>query len=245
MQIFPQFDVLFDSARVGLRMGLPAALERAYGSDLWLPPECVVANFVESVDGVVAFPDASGESGAIVSGGSAADRFLMGLLRACADAVLIGAGTLRATRNDFWFPESIFPDAAALFAELRKALGLPERPTLYVVTGSGRVDRAHPALRAGGVLIEGKFQPREILAPIRGAGHRRILCEGGPGLFAELLAAGLVDELFLTLSPRLFGRWTGDRRKALAEARDLAGMPLALLSVRRNGGHLFLRYRCG
>jgi len=80
---------------------------------------------------------------------------------------------------------------------------------------------------------------------MRGAGHRRILCEGGPGLFAELLAAGLVDELFLTVSPRLFGRWTGDGRKALAEARDLGGTPLALLSVRRNGGHLFLRYRCG
>jgi len=64
MQTLPQLDVLFDSARVGLRMGLPAALERAYGSDLWLPPECVVANFVESVDGVVAFPDLSGESGA-------------------------------------------------------------------------------------------------------------------------------------------------------------------------------------
>ena len=80
---------------------------------------------------------------------------------------------------------------------------------------------------------------------MRGAGHRRILCEGGPGLFGELLAAGLVDELFLTVSPRLFGHWTGDRRKALVEERDLAGLPLALLSVRRNGEHLFLRYRCG
>ena len=245
MQIFPQFDVLFDAARVGLRLGLPAALELAYGSDLWLPPECVFSNFVESVDGVVAFPGAAGESGGIISGGSEADRFLMGLLRASADAVLIGAGTLRATRKDLWFPESIFPDAAPLYAELRRALGIPERPTLYVVTGSGRVDREHPALRQGGVLIEGALQPREILAAIRGSGHRRILCEGGPGLFAELFAAKLIDELFLTLSPRLFGRWAGDGRKALAEARDLQGAPLKLLSVRRNAGHLFLRYRCG
>ena len=245
MQIFPHFDVLFDAARVGLRLGLPPALELAYGSDLWLPPECVFTNFVESVDGVVAFPSAAGESGGIISGGSEADRFLMGLLRASADAVLIGAGTLRATRKDLWFPESIFPDAAPLYAELRRALGIPERPTLYVVTGSGRVDREHPALRQGGVLIEGALQPREILAPIRGSGHRRILCEGGPGLFAELLAAKLIDELFLTLSPRLFGRWAGDGRKALTEARDLQGAPLKLLSVRRNAGHLFLRYRCG
>ena len=53
------------------------------------------------------------------------------------------------------------------------------------------------------------------------------------------------DEIFLTLSPRLFGRWHGDARKALAEGRDLGGMPLELLSLRRHGSHLFLRYRCG
>jgi riboflavin biosynthesis pyrimidine reductase len=242
LQTLPQLEVLFDSARVGLRLVLPAALEQAHGGDLWLPPECVVSNFVESVDGVVAFPDAGTESGGIVSGGSAADRLLMGILRACSDAVLIGAGTLRAAPKDLWLPESIFPDAAPLFAELRRAHGLPERPTLYVVSGSGRIDRSHPALQQGGVLLEGKLQPREILAAVRGAGHRRVVCEGGPGLFAELLAAGLIDELFLTLSPRLFGRWARDGRKALTDARDLAGARLRLLSVRRNDGHLFLRY---
>lgn len=236
-------ETLFDTARAGL--GLPAALAGAHGGDLWLPPECVVANFVESVDGVVAFPDAKGESGGIVSGGSDADRFLMGLLRACADAVLIGAGTLRAAPRDLWFPESIFPDAAEPYALLRRQLGLPERPALYVVSGSGRVDPAHPALREGGVLLGGKREPAEIVAALRRDGRRRILCEGGPGLFAELAAARLVDQLFLTLSPRLFGRWHGDARKALAEGRDLSGTPLELISLRRHGSHLFLRYRCG
>ena len=244
MQTFPQLEVLFESARVGVRMGLPAALESAYGSDLWLPPECVVANFVESVDGVVAFSDAGRESGAIVSGGSAPDRFLMGLLRACADAVLIGAGTLRAAAGDLWFPESIFPAAASLYQQARRALGLTERPRLYVVSGSGRVDPGHPALRDG-VVLRGKLEPGEILAALRRDGHRRILCEGGPGLFAELLAARLVDEIFLTLSPRLFGRWAGDARKALTEGRDLAGVRLELVSLRRHQSHLFLRYRCG
>lgn len=245
MQTLPQLEVLFESARTGVRLMLPAALQQAYGADLWLPPECVVSNFVESVDGVVAFPEAGKESGGIVSGGSAADRLLMGILRASCDAVLIGAGTLRAAPRDLWFPESIFPDATPLFAELRRTLGLRERPVLYVVSGSGRVDRSHPALRQGAVLLEGRLQPREILAAMRGAGHRRIVCEGGPGLFAELLAAGLIDELFLTLSPRLFGRWANDGRKALTDARDLAGAQLRLLSVRRDGAHLFLRYRCG
>ena len=242
MQSLPQLEVLFDSTGKGL--GLPAPLSRAYGGELGLAGDCLVANFVESVDGVVAFPDAAGESGAVVSGGSAPDRFLMGLLRACADAVLIGAGTLRAAAGDLWFPESIFPAAASLYQQARRALGLTERPRLYVVSGSGRVDPGHPALRDG-VVLKGKLEPGEILAALRRDGHRRILCEGGPGLFAELLAARLVDEIFLTLSPRLFGRWAGDARKALTEGRDLAGARLELVSLRRHQSHLFLRYRCG
>ena len=242
MQSLPQLEVMFESAAAGLP--LPPALAAAYGGVLSLPADCLVTNFVESVDGVVAFPDAGGESGGIVSGGSEADRFLMGLLRACADAVLIGAGTLRAARNDLWFPESIFPGAAPSFAETRRALGLRERPTLYVVTGSGRIDPDHPALREGAVVLRGKLEPHEIVAALRRDGRRRILCEGGPGLFAELAAARLVDEMFLTLSPRLFGRWPGDARKPLTEKRDLAGAPLELLSLRRHGSHLFLRYRC-
>jgi riboflavin biosynthesis pyrimidine reductase len=242
LQSLPQLEVLFESATAGLP--LPPALSGAYGRVLAMPADCVVANFVESVDGVVAFPDAGGESGGVVSGASEADRFLMGLLRACADAVLIGAGTMRVAKNDLWFPESIFPAAAALFAQTRRALGLRERPTLYVVSGSGRIDPAHPALREGAVVLRGKLEPQEILAALRRDGRRRILCEGGPGLFAELVAARLVDEIFLTLSPRLFGRWPGDGRKALTELRDLAGAPLQLLSLRRHGSHLFLRYRC-
>jgi len=236
-------EVLFESATGG--GSLPAPLSRAYGSDLALGRQFLVANFVESVDGVVAFPDADKESGGIVSGGSEADRFLMGLLRACADAVLIGAGTLRAAPRDLWYPEAIFPPAAEPYAALRRQLGLEEQPRLYVVSGSARVDPAHPALREGGIVLTGKRQPHEIVAELRAQGRHRILCEGGPGLFAELLQAGLVDELFLTVSPRLFGRWPGDQRKALAEARDLQGMPLTLLSLRRHGSHLFLRYRCG
>jgi riboflavin biosynthesis pyrimidine reductase len=243
VQTLPRLETLFEAQRDGL--GLPPELAEAHGGDLALAADCVVANFVESVDGVVALPDAKGESGGIVSGGSAADRFLMGLLRACADAVLIGAGTLRAAPTDLWFPESIFPDAAPLYAQLRRQLGLPARPTLYVVSGSGRVDPAHPALEQGGVVLRGKREPGEIIAALRAEGRRRILCEGGPGLFAELAAHELVDDLFLTLSPRLFGRWHGDARKALAEGRDLAGLRLELRSLRRQGSHLFLRYRCG
>ncbi|MGE5047078.1 MAG: dihydrofolate reductase family protein [Deltaproteobacteria bacterium] len=239
MQTLPAFQVMFDAARGGL--GLPEPLARAYGGDLDLARDGVFANFVESVDGVVALKDAAGESGAVISGGSEADRFLMGLLRACADAVLIGAGTLRAAPRDLWFPDSIFPEAAPLYASLRSALGLSARPRLYVVTGSGRVDPAHPAL-AEGALIKGKLRPSEIVAAVKADGPRRIVCEGGPGLFAELVSAHQVDDLFLTVSPRMFGRWADDGCKSLTAGRDLGGTPLTLRSARRNGSHLFLRY---
>jgi riboflavin biosynthesis pyrimidine reductase len=69
-----------------------------------------------------------------------------------------------------------------------------------------------------------------------------MLTEGGPQLFTKLLSEHLVDELFLTLSPTLLGRFARDGRLALTDAMDLARLPLALRSARRDGSHLFLRY---
>jgi riboflavin biosynthesis pyrimidine reductase len=216
-------EVLFDS--------VPGDPVTGYGGNpRW---DGVAVNFVESLDGVTALPDAPGESGGVISGGSKTDRFIMGLLRACADAVLIGAGTLRATPRDTWFAESIYPEAAELYARVGKL-----HPPLYVVSGSGKIARLPPS----GVLLQGKQTPEGILERIRADGHRRILCEGGPGLFSELAAEGLVDEIFLTLSPRLYGRVPGDGRKALTDRRDLKGLPLHLRSLRRDESHLFLRY---
>lgn len=227
--VFPEFEVLFEE-RAG---PLPVAAYR--GDPRW---SGVAANFVESLDGVTALPGAGIESGGLISGGSRADQFLMGLLRCVADAVLIGAGTLRAGSRDLWFADSIFREAAPLYAEVGRL-----RPPLYVVSRSGRVDPAHPAVREGAVVLQGDLAPEQILRRLREDGHQRILCEGGPTLFSQLAAAGLVDELFLTLSPRLFGRVPADGRKALTDGRDLKGAPLSLQSVRREGSHLFLRYR--
>jgi riboflavin biosynthesis pyrimidine reductase len=57
-----------------------------------------------------------------------------------------------------------------------------------------------------------------------------------------MLKEDLIDELFLTVSPRLFGRWPEDQRKSLVEGVDLKGRFLELLSARRHESHLYLRY---
>jgi riboflavin biosynthesis pyrimidine reductase len=251
--------------REGLpRFRLPPILAKLYGGDFGIARRALFANFVASADGVVALRVA-GESGAIVSGHSESDRFVMGLLRAVADAVLIGAGTFRAGAGDRWLAEAAYPEAAADFAELRASLGLRPRPLLVVVTGSGDIDVAQPALADALILttpsgedrLRGRLPAgaRALVGDTQVAGCRvwldllhaqglgAILCEGGPTLFGELVQQGLVDELFLTASPVLFGRRPGDGRKSLVEGLDLAGKGADLLGVRRHDSHLFLRYR--
>jgi riboflavin biosynthesis pyrimidine reductase len=246
-----------------LRFALPEILATIYGGDFGLARPRLYANFVSSVDGVVALPGV-GESGGVVSGNSEPDRFVMGLLRAVADAVLIGAGTFRAGAGDRWHPEAAFPSARSAFAELRQRLGLRPQPILVVVTASGDIDPAQPALgdcllvttaqgeaRLRGhlpsgarivVLDTGHFGGRSLLNLLHAEGLQCILTEGGPSLVGQLLAEGLLDELFLTTSPRLFGRRLADGRKSLVEGVDLGGHGLELMSVRRHGSHLFLRY---
>ena len=67
----------------------------------------------------------------------------------------------------------------------------------------------------------------------------RFLTEGGPSLLGQLLQEGLIDGLFVTTSPRLFGRQSGDERKSLVEGVNLSGRSLKLSSVRRHESHLY------
>lgn len=254
--------VLFE--RDGLpAFDLPEPLRDCYGGRLGLAERCVYANFVASVDGVVALRTEE-ESGHIISGGSEADRFVMGMLRACADAVLLGAGTFRKASGHLWRAEAIYPEGAPLFAQVRESLGLPPHPPLVLVTASGEIDAGEPALRdailvttpAGEARLRGRLplttrvrsgaiRLGELLEELRSQGYRRILTEGGPSLASELAAEGLLDELFLTRSPSLFGRLSADGRKSLVDGVDLRGRPVDLLSVRRSDSYLFLRYAIG
>ena len=193
----------------------------------------------------------------------------MGLLRAFAEVVLIGAGTYRAEGRHRWTPDRAHPPAAAGYAKLRRELGRPEELPLAVVTASGEVDPGLPAL-AGGMLLttragearlrgrtpagvrvevagEGdRVAPADALAVLRRAGYRSILTEGGPHLFGEMVRDGLVDQLFLTLAPVIAGRERNGPATSLAEG--VALLPgidrrAELLGVRRGGPLLFLRYR--
>ena len=195
----------------------------------------------------------------------------MGLLRACADAVLLGAGTLRATPGHQWTAEHIYPDLAASFAELRASLGRRPRPRLVLVTSSGDLPVDHPAVVAGATIVttvtaartlagtlpdscdvvevgeSGHVDLERTLAEMRSRGYDVILSEGGPHVMGELIDRALLDEAFITISPVVAGREREERLGMVAGAEFLPGRGLwsRLLSARRHGDFLFLRYGLG
>lgn len=239
---------------------LPAPLARLYGGGLELAPDLVYANFVVSLDGTVTLGGVGGAPSRI-SGRNQADRFLMGLLRAEADCVLIGAETLRQGPGTPWSPAEIHPADAEGYA----ALGRPD-PALAVVTGSGQLGPKSSSLDERGIVLTTRhgaevlrgsglrtavigerapLEPRAVVDALRAEGWRRILIEAGPRLTTELIRDGVVDELFLTLSPILAGRINGDHRYGLTEGvHFLPEETVAsnLVGVRAHGSHLFLRY---
>jgi riboflavin biosynthesis pyrimidine reductase len=250
-----------------VRTPLPDELARLYDGDLGLPDDCLYANFVATVDGVVSIPGMK-RSNTFIAGDSDPDRFVIGLLRAFADAVLIGAGVLGASPRGMWRAEQIYPPAAEAYADLRRRLGTAAEPEIAVLTGGGSIAPAHPLFEAGALVLTSDIGSRRlagrlsnattvlvlgesetidlaaVVATLRERGHRRILCEAGPRTFGGLLAAGFMDELFLTRSPLLVGDAGPGSRLGLVESADLtpAGAQLRLLSVRRDGSHLFERY---
>jgi riboflavin biosynthesis pyrimidine reductase len=102
----------------------------------------VVGNFVSTLDGVVSFQIPGKSGGGEISGFNAADRFIMGLLRASADAVVVGAGTLRDTAaRHLWLAEHVNPEARDLYIRYRQGvLKKSEPPLNVIVAGSGSVD---------------------------------------------------------------------------------------------------------
>ncbi|MCP9489865.1 MAG: dihydrofolate reductase family protein [Solirubrobacteraceae bacterium MAG38_C4-C5] len=192
----------------------------------------VALNMVASVDGRTALDGAS--AGLSVP----ADREVFHALRGRVDAVLAGTGTLRAERYG-----RLVKDAGRRAA--REARGLAADPLAVVLSRSGDVpdvpllaDPAQPSV----VLTGEDAAPDAALARLRAQhGVRSLLCEGGPTLNRGLLDAGVVDELFVTLSPLLAG---GEPPSPLlAGARIDPPTRLELTWALEAQSAFFLRYR--
>ena len=244
---------------------LPEDLAHLYGR-LGFGDRVIYSNFVTSIDGVVSLGP-SPSAGSVISGRYPADRFLMALLRASADAVLIGAGTLRATPGHHWTPQHVFPDLATSFARMRKELGRAPEPRLVVITGTGDMDLSHPAIAGGATVLTTPEIAKSLRArlpnscdvmalghtevdlnraidALRSRGFNVVLTEGGPHVMGGLIKQGLLDEVFLTISPVVAGR-NADSRLGMVAGDELlpaAGAWVELMSSRRHGDYLFLRY---
>jgi riboflavin biosynthesis pyrimidine reductase len=238
----------------GRTVPLPARLARLYGT-LRMPAArarpYVYTNFASTIDGVVSLNVEGHKSGGDISGFSAEDRVVMGILRACADAIVIGSGTFEVDRRHLWTPGDIFPRFAKDYRALREKLGKKGPPLNAVVSGSGKLDLSLPLFASGKVpaLVvttpEGERRLRKQRVPdsvriraVRGKGRisarsvlsavlryspgKSILVEGGPTLIAAFYAEGLLDEQFLTLSPQIAGRGIPDDRVSLVMGRSFA-----------------------
>lgn len=238
-QLFPAADVPLDDE----------ALDRAYGGE---PAEFVRINFVASADGAATL------DGRARGLGSATDQRVLRLLRDRSDGILVGAGTAKA--------ESYRPlrdDPAR--AEARTGRGLSRVPPLILVSQRLAMDPGDPIIAKAvartvivtcarsdperrkalaavtPVIIAGDetVDLRAARASLAQLGLRRLVCEGGPTLFGTALAAGIVDELCLTVAPLLAGPGAGrivDAHLAIEPVR------LRLRHLLEDDGFLFLRY---
>lgn len=244
-----------------LAAGAPASAEEIVaGLGLWPaaepPRRRVLLNMVSSVDGRATL---SGRSGAL---SGPADRALFHALRAAVDAVLVGAGTVKAERYG-----RIIPDARG--RELRRERGLAEEPLACIVSGRLSLGGDVPLLNEPGARVAILTASQASLPAVAArveyvrAAHagtldlaaaldeacarfslRTVLCEGGPHLAYQLLASGLLDELFLSLSPRLAGGEpaSGEALRIVAGAELDPPVTLELLGTLRSDSTLFLRY---
>ena len=225
----------------GLMLGERAPAQRPY----------TVANFIASADGRVTL---QGRSGLL---GDDGDRAMFDGLREQADAILAGTGTLRTERYG-----RIVRDPKR--RERRVARGERPEPLACTITRSGKLPTEIPifaepeakivvfsaaeielGVSAAQVdvirLQAGEMTATTVLRRLRDDyGVRSLLCEGGPTVFGELLREGIVDELFLTVAPKLAGGGTSPTiaaGPALPAARELG-----LEWVLERRGSLYLRY---
>ncbi|MFB6534882.1 dihydrofolate reductase family protein [Streptomyces noursei] len=218
-------------------------------------PGWLRANMVSSLDG------AAHHEGRSQPLSGDADMRIFGVLRALADAVVVGAET---ARREGYRPAR----ARAAFAERRAAAGQGPAPAIAVVTagldldfslplfteplvptlvltGAGAPEDRVRAARAAGVEVlfagEGRgVDPARVAATLAERGHTRLLSEGGPRLLGQFAAAGALDEMCLSLAPVVA---VGDAQRIMDGPAVAVPERFGLVSVLEESGFLFTRYR--
>jgi riboflavin biosynthesis pyrimidine reductase len=207
------------------------------------------ANMVTSLDGAAAY---EGRVGPL---GSEADQRVLALLRGLSDVVIVGANTVRVegygslapldSWRDIRHGRPPAPPLAIVSARLDLDFGAPvfadavTRPILITCTSSP-VERRRTAERYADVLVCGDLiaDVGEALDQLAERGFVRQLTEGGPRLLAEIAAAGRLDELCLTLSPRI----TAGTAPRILNGPLIDVLPMRLGHAVEEDGFLFLRY---
>jgi riboflavin biosynthesis pyrimidine reductase len=232
------YSLLFDDD-AGNGPGLPASFRTIYGGDWRMPPAPAerpysFTNFVASHDGRISFNMPGNEGGGDISRHAIHDTWLMGLIRARADAILVGATTLRISPQHRWTPGGVFKEDGEAFAALRKAENRPIYPVLVLASLSGDVPAESRAISlleqqvviattsAGAERAQKQLGERANVAYHISPGKeldlpqlfrelrttynaQTLLSEAGPRIYSLLLRDQLIDEAFLTISPIIVG----------------------------------------
>ncbi|WP_166396575.1 RibD family protein [Rubrobacter marinus] len=221
----------------------------------------VAINMVSTLDGKAAV---GGKASPI---GSAVDRQIMRNIRAAFDAVVVGAGTVRTEEMNLSVTDEL--------AERRKSAARPGQPLGVVLAGAGELPLGRKVFRRQGqqtvVVISGGATPEKTLAEAEEAGVRvlrtetpslpkphdvlavlrdrlgvrNVLLEGGPGVNGSFLSSGVVDELFLTLSPKIAmprGAFAIAEARTAGHSRAMDFHPISVHCATEEG-ELYLRYQ--
>ncbi len=268
------FTLLFEE-EMNSGAGLPVELRSIYNGDWRLPAipphrPAVWTNFVVSHDGRIAFNQPGWNGGNAISRHNRHDHWLMELVRARADAILVGNSTLRVARRHQWVPGEVF--ASPSFAALRAAEGRPVIPALVILSASGELPPAaaldvprslflittargaehararYPQL----VCLVGDHGQIDLASALRilrqHYGIQTLLSEGGGRTYGTLLSDQLIDEVFLTISPIIVGNPAPPQAPRPGLVEGIAFAPhhpprLHLISLRRVTDFLFQRAR--
>ena len=231
------FEKLLDETS-GSGLSLPKRVQQVYAGD-WVIPQLedrpyTYSNFVLSHDGRISFNEPGHYGGGEVSGDNQHDKWLMALLRARADAIMVGDNTLKLEPDHVWTHEFIFPGETANFHELRSSEGRARYPLQVFLSLSGEINWSAKVFSSpdyhvliatttdGATRVNAEKQgpatidviaqnhPAVDLRELAAHLHRKyqvksLLVEGGPRAYGSAIADRIIDDEFLTLSPIVVG----------------------------------------